>query len=153
LSGTPSEPEPPVPADAEAEPEQSEKTKWWVTALCLLAAAAMVAIVLTFKTPKGTLIVEVDDPGIKVALDGEELKITGAGPQEVRLKPGEYHVTATKDGKPAQVSQEIVTITKDGKQVVKVSIVPEAEPVLRPTGPQATIILPADPTGLPKFIF
>ncbi len=125
LSSPPRDSEPVPPDESETEPaEHEEPTKWWVTALCLLAAAAMVAIVLTFKTPKGTLIVEIDDPGIKVALDGEELKITGAGPQEVRLKPGDYHVTATKDGKPANVVPEIVTITKNGKQVVKVSIEP-----------------------------
>ena len=105
LSSPPRDSEPVAPAESEAiEDEHEPPTKWWVTALCLLAAAAMIAIVLTFRTPKGTLIVEVDDPAIKVALDGEELKITGAGPQEVRLKPGDYHVTATKDGKPAKVS-------------------------------------------------
>ena len=124
LSSPPRDSEPVPPDESETEPaEHEEPTKWWVTALCVLAAAAMVAIVLTFKTPKGTLIVEIDDPGIKVALDGEELKITGR-PQEVRLKPGDYHVTATKDGKPAKVVPEIVTITKNGKQVVKVSIQP-----------------------------
>ena len=80
------------------------------------------ATVLTFKTPKGTLIVEVDDPNVKVSLDGEELTITGAGPHEVRLKPGNYDFVATKDGK--LVKQEIVTIEKDGKQVVKVTVEP-----------------------------
>jgi signal transduction histidine kinase len=124
LSGSPAPSEPVSPAETDSEPEQEQPTKWWVTTLCVLAGIAVVAIVLTFRTPKGTLIVEVDDPAIKVALDGEELKITGAGPQEVRLKPGDYHVTASKDGKPAKVSQEIVTITKDGKQVVKVSVSP-----------------------------
>ena len=49
----------------------------------------VVAVVLKFRTPKGTLIVEVDDPNVKVAINGEELTITGAGPQEVRLKPGD----------------------------------------------------------------
>jgi hypothetical protein len=105
------------------------KSRIWTTVLCVLAAIAVVAVVLLFKTPRGgTLIVEVDDPEIKVALDGEELTITGAGPQEVRLKPGTYRVTASKDGKPAKVSQEIVTITKNGKQIVKVTIVPESPP-------------------------
>jgi hypothetical protein len=129
LSGSPSEPQPPAAVDAEERPEPEQPTKSRVTALVLLAAAAMVAIVLTFKTSKGTLVVEVDDPDIKVALDGEgeELTITGAGTQEVRLKPGTYHVAATKDGKPAKVSQQVVSIAKNGKQVVKVSFQPEPE--------------------------
>ncbi|HKA07566.1 MAG TPA: protein kinase, partial [Gemmataceae bacterium] len=128
LSRPPSEPATVVAAADESQPPAEEPVKWWVAALCLLAAAAMIAIVLTFRTSKGTLVVEVDDPAIKVALDGEELTITGAGPQEVRLKPGAYHVTATKDGKPAKVSQEIVKIEKAGKQTVKVWFEPSALP-------------------------
>ena len=50
------------PVEPAAEDEPERPTKWWVTALCVLAAVAMVAVVLTFKTSKGTLIVEVDDP-------------------------------------------------------------------------------------------
>jgi len=122
LAGPPQEPATSADEADEAEPEHAEPTKWWVVALCLLAAAAMVAIVLTFKTSKGTLVVEIDDPEVKVALDGEELTITGAGPQEVRLKPGKYDFVATKGGK--VVKQEIVTITKNGKQVVKVIMEP-----------------------------
>lgn len=101
--------------------DETKPTKWWVTALCIVAGIAMVVVVLTFKTAKGTLVVEVDDPDVKVALDGEELTILGAGPQEVRLKPGTYRVSASKDGKPAKVSQELVTISKFGKQIVKVT--------------------------------
>ncbi|MBO0700746.1 MAG: serine/threonine protein kinase, partial [Zavarzinella sp.] len=118
-----------APAVGEAEDgSESEKTKPWVLALVLLAAAAMVVVVLTFRTSRGTLVVEVDDPGVKVALDGEELTITGAGSQEVRLKPGTYHVTAAApDGKVAKVSPaEVVTIKKDGKQIVKVTVEPAA---------------------------
>jgi hypothetical protein len=138
LAGPPQEPATSADEADEAEPEHAEPTKWWVAALCLLAAAAMVAIVLTFKTSKGTLVVEVDDPEIKVALDGEELTITGAGPQEVRLKPGKYDFVATKDGK--VVKQEIVTITKDGKRVVKVTVEPPAMfPPPVPVAPRAGV--------------
>src|SRR5262249_8092092 len=48
---------------------------------------------------EGTLVVEVDDPGVSVSLDGEDLVIRGAGVREIRLKPGQYHVKATRDGK------------------------------------------------------
>jgi hypothetical protein len=67
----------------------------------------------------------VDDPAVAVRIDGEDLTITGAGPQEVRVKPGTYTVKATKDGKP--VGQEVVTVEKDGKRVVKVTYKPDAE--------------------------
>src|SRR5262249_47802386 len=50
---------------------------------------------------------------------GEGMVITGAGVKEIRLKPGQYKVRASKDGKP--VSQELVTVVKNGRQVVRVS--------------------------------
>lgn len=80
------------------------------------------ATILRITTGTGTLVVEVDDPGVSVTIDGEDLVITGAGPQEVRLKPGQYHLQATKDGKRVGLNQELVTITRGGKQVIKVSL-------------------------------
>jgi WD40 repeat protein len=79
--------------------------------------------VIRILTPQGTLVVEVDDPGVKVTIEGDGgLVIAGAGAQEVRLKPGSYQVKATKDGK--SVKREVVTITRGGKQVVNVSLEP-----------------------------
>ena len=75
-------------------------------------------------TGEGTLVVEVDDPNVSVTIDGEDLVITGAGPKEVRLRPGSYRVRATKDGHP--VATELVTITRNGKRVVKVGVEPSA---------------------------
>jgi serine/threonine protein kinase len=75
--------------------------------------------VIRLFSPDGTLVVEVDDPGVSVAIDGEELVITGTGVKEIRLKPGKYKVQASKDGK--LVHQELVTVTKNGRQVVRVS--------------------------------
>jgi WD40 repeat protein len=76
--------------------------------------------VLRILTPDGTLIVEVDDPQVKVSVEGDGgLVITGAGPQEVRLRPGSYRFRAIKDGK--NVREELVTIQRGDRQVVKVS--------------------------------
>jgi hypothetical protein len=74
--------------------------------------------VLRFKAEEGTLVVEIDDPSIKVTLDGKDLVIAGAGAQEIRLKPGSYTLRATKDG---QTKTEIVHVTRDGRSTVKVS--------------------------------
>jgi WD40 repeat protein len=79
------------------------------------------ATVIRVFTPKGTLVVEVDDPRVQVTIEGDGgLVITGAGPQEVRLRPGSYQVRATRDGKP--LSGEVVTITRGDKKVVKVGL-------------------------------
>lgn len=89
--------------------------------------------VIQLFSPAGTLVVEVDDPGVSVSIDGEELVITGTGVQEIRLKPGQYKVLASKDGK--LVSQELVTVTRNGRRVVRVSR--EAGPALA-TGDRPT---------------
>jgi WD40 repeat protein len=79
------------------------------------------ATVMRILTPDGTLVVEVEDPNVKVTIEGDGgLVITGAGPQEVRLRPGSYRVRADKDGKPIQT--ELVTISRGDKQVVRVSL-------------------------------
>jgi hypothetical protein len=68
---------------------------------------------------EGTLVVEVDDPGVSVSLDGEDLVIRGAGVREIRLKPGQYQVKATKDGK--FLRQDLVTVARDRREVVRIS--------------------------------
>jgi hypothetical protein len=84
------------------------------------------AIIRVF-TPDGTLVVEVNDPDVKVTVEGDGgIVITGAGLQEVRLKPGSYKVHALKDGKPVRLDRELVTITRGDKQVVRVRLEGEA---------------------------
>jgi anti-sigma factor RsiW len=94
--------------------------------LTLTEAAGVTRIavtVLRVLTPDGTLVVEVEDPNVKVTVEGEGgLVITGAGPQEFRLRPGSYRVRADKDGKPIQT--ELVTITRGDKQLVRVGLEP-----------------------------
>jgi len=80
--------------------------------------------VIRLFSPEGTLVVEVDDPGVSVKIDGSEIVITGAGAKEIRLKPGRYVVEASKDGK--FVSRDLVVVTKDDRQVVRVSQEPVA---------------------------
>ena len=92
--------------------------------------------VIRLFSPEGTLEVQVDDPGVSVRIDGSDVVITGAGAKEIRLRPGPHTVEARKDGK--VVSRELVSVTKDGRQVVKVS---------RETPPGGTQAAPA--TGAP----
>jgi WD40 repeat protein len=77
--------------------------------------------VVRIVTGDGTLVVEANDPDVSVTVDGQDLVITGAGPREVRLRPGTYQVRASKDGVPVPLDPGLVTITRGGKQVVKVS--------------------------------
>ena len=80
----------------------------------------LTSTVIRLTTGSGTLIIETDDPGVKVTIDGEEVRIQGAGVEQLTLKPGQYKIAAVKDGKP--VSQELVMITRGGKEVVRVTM-------------------------------
>src|SRR5262249_8395706 len=68
--------------------------------------------VIRLFSPDGTLVVEVDDPGVSVSVDGGDVVITGAGVKEIRLKPGQYKVEASKDGK--VVRRELVAVERQG---------------------------------------
>lgn len=106
--------------------------RWWSVALIALVAVAcimglteasgvtkVVPTVIRIVRGEGTLVIEVDDPTVQVALDGEELSIRGAGLKELKLVPGKYRLHATKDGRP--VKDEVVTISRDGRKVVTVT--------------------------------
>ncbi len=100
--------------------------------LCLVAGLSLTeatgvtnlrATVIRIFTPDGTLVVETNDPGVKVTIEGDGgLVITGAGPQEVRLRPGSYKIQADKDGKRVPLEKELVSITKGGREVVRVKL-------------------------------
>ncbi|MBL8851059.1 MAG: hypothetical protein JNG89_15375, partial [Planctomycetaceae bacterium] len=104
----------------------------WLVVASLLATATVAfgtteavgvtqftAMIVRIVTGEGTLVIEVDDPEVQVSLDGEELSITGAGLQEVRLRPGQYQFRAMKGDTP--LLQELVTISRGDRAVVRVS--------------------------------
>jgi DNA-binding beta-propeller fold protein YncE len=95
-----------------------------------------VATILRIALPDGTLLVKVDDPEVKVRVDGDEVTIAGAGPQEVRLRPGRHRFQAFKDGK--AVRDQLVTITKGGKEIVNIEFearIQDARPAAVPYHP------------------
>ena len=81
--------------------------------------------VIRLTTGSGILIIESDDPGVTIAVDGEEVTITGGGVKELTLRPGEYKVAAFKEGQP--VKQELVSITRNGRTSVRMTLEPVAE--------------------------
>jgi hypothetical protein len=131
--------------------------RWAVAAAVLVATLAVLgtteatgvtkvrATVIRFFTPDGTLVVESDDPGVKVTIEGNgDLVITGAGVQEVRLPPGSYKVKATRDGKLVKLDRDLVTISRGDTQVVKVRVEGEAPAAVAPkVEPGAFVLLAA----------
>lgn len=119
-----------VPAKA-GTPTKRNRIPWlWAAAVLVLAVAGLGVTeatgvtdvrgtVIRLLSTEGTLVVEVDDPGVSVAVDGSDVTITGAGVKEIRLKPGPYKVEASKDGTP--VRRELVSVARNGRQVVRIS--------------------------------
>jgi len=121
-----------VPESATAPPAagKARRGRWPLAATAFLLLGGLgvseatgvtqiVPTVIRIFTAEGTLVVDVNDPGVKVAIEGDGgLVIRGAGVHEVRLRPGSYRVQASKDGKPFQSEQ--VTISRGTNQSVKV---------------------------------
>jgi eukaryotic-like serine/threonine-protein kinase len=101
---------------------------WGAASLALLIVGGSVSeatgvtdmgrTVIRLFSPEGTLVIDVQEPGVSVAVDGADLAITGAGVNEIRLKPGQYNVKASRDGK--FVSRELVTVIRNGRQLVRI---------------------------------
>jgi eukaryotic-like serine/threonine-protein kinase len=128
----------------------SRRWAWAAAAVLLLCAGLGLgeasgvtdvgAAVVRLFTPDGTLVVEVDDPTVSVTVDGGDVVITGAGAKEIRLKPGQYRVEASRDGK--VVRQELVAVERNGRRVVRVS--KAVEPTEAERWEQAVARMPAE---------
>jgi hypothetical protein len=88
----------------------------------------LAATVIRLATGEGTLVVKVDDPGLRITIDGEGIRIRGTGIEELKLRPGLHRIAASKNGRPIPLEQELITITRGGKQVVTVSREPGSRP-------------------------
>jgi Leucine-rich repeat (LRR) protein len=146
LQGTGNIPaKPAVPRSMEGKPavQEAPKSSWAIRWLRLFTRRRMVLVtglgmvfgclgfteatgvtdfhstVIRMFSPEGTLVVEVDDPAVSVQIEGSGVVITGAGAREIRLQPGRYTVEASKNGK--LVRNELVNVTRNGRQVVRVS--------------------------------
>ena len=108
----------------------------------------LTATVIRIFRPEGTLEIVVDDPGVKVAIDGEDIGIQGAGPHEVHLRLGSHQVQALSHGKP--VYQDLVTINRGGKQIVKIGVAPPAKTEAKaPSEPRVMLRYEVEPSVTP----
>jgi serine/threonine protein kinase/formylglycine-generating enzyme required for sulfatase activity/regulation of enolase protein 1 (concanavalin A-like superfamily) len=55
-----------------------------------IAALIVAGIIVFWETPKGTVRVEINDPGIQAAIDKDDFNIKGADKHDIRLKPGDH---------------------------------------------------------------
>ena len=78
----------------------------------VLFAGSAAGATIQFNTDAGVLQVQTQDPAVKVSLDGDQLKIIGAGADEYRLTVGPH---LFKRG-----SSELLAVTNDDRVVVQV---------------------------------
>ena len=107
--------------------------------------------VIRIVTGEGVLVVQVDDPAVKVTIDGQDIVITEAGALEIRVRPGDHTIAATKDGRPVPVDQPLVTISRGGRQTVKVTRERPATVASQPawTPPPPGVLDALDPAKIP----
>lgn len=86
-------------------------------------------IVLRVFTPDGTLVVETNDPAVKVTVEGDGgLVIAGAGLEEIRLRPGSYRVQASRGGEPVPLDKNLVEVARGDRTIVRVKLETAAAP-------------------------
>jgi DNA-binding beta-propeller fold protein YncE len=110
--------------DREGDKPARRRWAWAAAAALALGLGLLAATVFRIRTAEGTLAVEVNDPNVHVTVDGNEVQITGAGIAEIKLRVGEHKLQAKKAG--AKDHNEIINITRDGRQIVKVTLEPAA---------------------------
>jgi hypothetical protein len=122
--------DPGPPGPAPIAPKRRRQTARWAIAAAILAFLSGLGFaeargvtdlhgtVIRLFFPEGTLVVEADDPGVRIEVDGEDLVITGAGVREIRLRAGSHSVRASKDG--VVLQQELITVTANGRQLLRV---------------------------------
>jgi WD40 repeat protein len=113
-------PAPPVPAPARP---PAGTGKWVAVACALTAAVAVVAvagIVLYWPTSQGVVRIEIDDPDVKVAIDGSDFKIQGADKHELILAPGEHGLRIKRGD--FEFATDRFILSKGGKVTLRVEM-------------------------------
>jgi thiol-disulfide isomerase/thioredoxin len=80
-------------------------------------AAAAAPAIIRIPTSEGTLVVQVDDPGISVRVERGEVIVTGAGPKELRLRASDLNTQNSANGKPLETA---VSITRGDKEILSI---------------------------------
>lgn len=134
-------PSPQIPTFVRNERQKLFRTRRWLPAV-VAASLVVGGLIITEATGftdfaltiiriaqgDGTLVIEIDDPGITVKVDGEAVIITGAGPSEVRVTPGKHKVTFAFGDR--TLDEQMVTVSRGGRDVVRITRAGLASPLL-----------------------
>ena len=124
-----------------------------IAAGVVLLACVVFGVVISVKTPKGTIVVHVSQPDAKISVDDGKVTLTAPGdqqPVQIEVAEGEHTLKVIKGG--FETHTNTFTIKSDAREVFRVTLVPLAAKVQRANvesprehDPEAwTAILPAD---------
>jgi len=102
-----------------SKPPARNSWKRWVLGSAALIGL-MAGILLYLRVGNTVLEIQIDDPGVQVALRGSTLTVTGPTSEEIKVAPGENHLTITHGD--LKFKTGTFTLEKGKKQVVKVSL-------------------------------
>lgn len=104
---------------------------WLLAGAGGFAAVVVLGLLLSLRTPNGTLIIESDDPTAQVAVrqNGQVVDVASAeNGWKLSLRDGKYDVELNGDEQSLQLSDEQVTLTEGGRVVVRVRHTRSDEP-------------------------
>ena len=122
-------------------------------ALCL-AVLLIFTVVIVIRTPRGTILVHVNQPDAQVSVDAGKVTLTAPGdqqPVQLEVAEGEHTLKVTKGG--FETHTKTFTIKSGGKEVFNVNLVPlvaakaqraKVKPTRQRDAAAWTAILPAD---------
>jgi serine/threonine protein kinase len=92
----------------------------WPSVAAGFVILAVVTAVVVIHLGRTTVVIDVHDPGVEVAVKGTTLTITGPNQQSVKVVPGDQELTITSAG--LETTTKSFTIKKGEKKTVTVSI-------------------------------
>ncbi|HET6324029.1 MAG TPA: SUMF1/EgtB/PvdO family nonheme iron enzyme [Planctomycetaceae bacterium] len=94
---------------------------WSVLAFGLVAFAVLTGVIVIHLNKTTAVLVDIQDPGVEVALKGSTLTVTGPDQQSVKVDPGDQELTITSAG--LETITKSFSLKKGDKKTVTVSIV------------------------------
>ncbi len=132
-------------------PAKPKRRAPWVAVLGAVAAGLALAagvIVLRIETPKGTLVVQSDDPNVEVIVKQHGAVIKDrTGNREIELKAGDYEIELAEPRAGLRLSTTSFTLERNGKAQVRVWLEKSAPAKTAGRSPAAEKRSAAEPRG------
>ncbi len=134
------------PAVAAVPEKRRRPWGWLALGLAVLAAGGLLAVQVFVHTPKGTLVIESDDPSVEVVVkkDGAVL-LDKTAKREIELAVGDYGIELAEKKDGLRLTTDKFEIVRGGKAVVRVRL-EKPKAAVPPPAPPATVATPVAPS-------